>query len=262
MKLFGSREGPVQRESLTLRRRAQRPTLSDDTLRTAWQCLSLVLDHPTERLIDQLPLLSDAAATLPAGVREPLQRLVAHLGASDLVTLQRDYVATFDVTRKCALHLTYYAFGDTRKRGIALVQFKQAYRRGGLELAAQELPDHLCVLLEFGASGDPSRLADARDPGHCLGIAWQLLNDHRAGIELLQLALDDRSSPWADAVTALRATLPALDGTQAEAVARLLAEGPPGEEVGMDAYALDPRLNPHPAADAGLDSTELEGSLT
>ena len=38
------------------------------------------------------------------------------------------------------------------------------------------------------------------------------------------------------------------DGTAA--VAKLLAEGPPGEEVGMDAYALDPLLNPHPDADA------------
>ena len=113
-----------------------------------------------------------------------------------------------------------------------------------------ELPDHLSVVCEFGATGD-------------LDIAWKLLNDHRAGIELLQLALDDRHSPWADAVTALRATLPPLDGTQAEAVARLLAEGPPGEDVGLDASTLDPRLNPHPDADASELSRSLhaEGAL-
>lgn len=225
-------------------RRLPKPLLAPRDLRTAWQCISLLLDHPSPTLLGHLPAISDAVAGLPVGVREPLERLVAHLAASDVVTLQRDYVATFDVTRKCALHLTYYAFGDTRKRGIALVQFKQAYRRGGLEVTADELPDHLCVLLEFGATGD----AD---------IAWKLLNDHRAGVELLQLALDEKRSPWADAVAALRATLPPLNGSQAEAVARLLAEGPPDEEVGMDAYALDPRLNPHPAADA-----ELEGSFS
>ena len=30
-------------------------------------------------------------------------------------------------------------------------------------------------------------------------------------------------------------------------VARLLADGPPGEDVGLDAYALDPSLNDHEA---------------
>lgn len=231
---------------LPWRGRAPRPALADADLRVAWQCISLLLDHPSPTLVGQLPVIADAVAGLPDGVREPLQRLVAHVAASEDVALQRDYVATFDVTRTCALHLTYYAFGDTRKRGIALVQFKQAYRRGGLEVTEDELPDHLCVLLEFGATD-----ADTT------AIAWRLLNDHRAGIELLHLALEKKKSPWADALVALRATLPALDGTQAEAVARLLAEGPPGEEVGMDGYALDPRLNPHPAADA-----ELEGALT
>ena len=46
------------------------------------------------------------------------------------------------------------------------------------------------------------------------------------------------------------------DGDTEAAVQVLLAEGPPGEEVGMDAYSLDPALNPHPAADAEF----LEGA--
>ena len=237
-------ETPAELLARRPHRRHPAPTVAESDLRIAWQCLSLVLDHPSETLKGQLPLIAEAASGLPVAVGQPLGRLVAHLAASDLDVLQRDYMATFDVTRKCALHLTYYAFGDTRKRGIALVQFKQAYRRAGLLVTEDELPDHLCVLLEFGASSD-------------VGVAWKLLNDHRAGIELLQLALDARPSPWADAITSLRATLPPLDGTQAEAVAKLLADGPPGEEVGMDAYALDPLLNPHPAADA-----EFEGALT
>jgi nitrate reductase beta subunit len=62
---------------------------------------------------------------------------------------------------------------------------------------AGELPDHLCAVLQFGATLD----ADG---------AWKLLNDHRAGIEMLRLALtswrnDDRTtgSPWAHALIAL-----------------------------------------------------------
>lgn len=233
-----------------VRGRTPAPTLGATDLRTAWQCVSLLLEYPSERLVGLADTIAAAAAGLPDGIRTPVRRLAAHVAASDLAQLQRDYTATFDVTRKCALHLTYYSYGDTRKRGIALVQFKQAYRRGGLLVTDDELPDHLSVVCEFGATGD-------------LDIAWKLLNDHRAGIELLQMALDDRHSPWADAVTALRATLPPLDGTQAEAVARLLAEGPPGEDVGLDAYTLDPRLNPHPDADASELSRSLhaEGAL-
>lgn len=224
------------------RRRHPAPTLDEPALRTAWQAISLLVGYPDERLLDLLPALRAASAELPDAVGTPLLGLIAHLDAGDPRAVRTAYVDTFDTTRKCALHLTYYAFGETRKRGIALVQFKQAYRRAGLQVTESELPDHLGVLLEFGATGD-------------VGVAWKLLNDHRAGIELLHLALERRESPWAGAIAALRATLPPLDGSQADAVARLLAEGPPSEDVGLDAYSLDPRLNPHPA-----DDELLEGS--
>ena len=218
------------------------PALEEPDLRTAWQAISLLLDYPGDELIGVLPALRDAVSPLPSPVGGPLLRLVDEIAATDAVRLRSDYVATFDTTRRCALHLTYYSYGDTRKRGIALVQFKQAYRRGGLEVTEDELPDHLSVVLEFGASAD-------------VAIAWKLLNDHRAGIELLRLALADRASRWLAAVEALVATLPALRGDQEQAVATLLAEGPPNEDVGLDAYSLDPRLNPHPDADEAL----LEG---
>lgn len=216
--------------------------LDEATLRTAWQAVSLLIGYPDERLLGLLPALREASSTLPDAVGAPLLGLIGHLDGGDPRAVRTAYVDTFDTTRKCALHLTYYAYGETRKRGIALVQFKQAYRRAGLLVTESELPDHLGVLLEFGATGD-------------VGVAWKLLNDHRAGIELLHLALEKRESPWLGAIAALRATLPPLDGTQADAVARLLAEGPPSEDVGLDAYSLDPRLNPHPA-----DDELLEGS--
>lgn len=220
-----------------LRGRGGRPTLPEGQLRTAWQAISLLLGYPSDELRDQFGLVRGAITPLPADVRDPLTRLLDHLEGSDAEVVRIAYVDTFDTTRRCALHLSYFVHGDTRKRGVALVQFKQAYRRGGLEVGEDELPDHLCVLLEFGAMGD-------------LDIAWQLLRDHRASVEVLRLALEQRTSPWADALVALVATLPPLEGDQATAVARLIEQGPPNEDVGMDAYSLDPRLNPHPSADA------------
>lgn len=219
-----------------------RPALSASDLQTAWQAVALLMDYPSEQLRGRLDEIEGAVAGLPSDIRTPLARLTGWLRQTEWGAVQREYVATFDTTRKCALHLSYFRYGDTRKRGVALVRFKQAYRAAEVELSDAELPDHLCVVCEFGASVD----ADG---------AWKLLNEHRAGLEVLRLALQQKSSPWADGIVGLLATLPPLDGDDESAVATLLAEGPPNEDVGMDAYALDPRLNPHPAA----DEAALEG---
>jgi nitrate reductase delta subunit len=60
-----------------------------------------------------------------------------------------------------------------------------------------------------------------------------LLLAHRAGLELLRLALLEAGSPWAGVVTSVCATLPPLRGDETTAVARLAAQGPPAEEVGV-----------------------------
>lgn len=200
-----------------------RPALSQEQLTAAWQTASLVLDYPEESLLQQLPLLQQACMTLPAAVGDPLRRTVAHLATEPLEESQRQYVETFDNRKRCCLFLTYFVHGDTRKRGLALLRFKQAFRKAGLELTESELPDHLCVLLEFGAT------ANHLD-------AWGLLLDHRAGLELLRIALRDQQSPWAGAVEAVTATLPRLKGEEMDAVRLLAAQGPPDEEVGLSPY--------------------------
>jgi nitrate reductase delta subunit len=216
--------------------------LPDEQLRVAWQAISLLLDYPDQEAVARHDLVRRAVASLPESVRMPLGSFLDHVTSQPLEDVQRDYVETFDHTRRCCLYLTYFSYGDTRRRGVALVQFKQAYRRAGLDLTADELPDHLGVVLEFGASTDRE-------------AAWKLLGDYRAGIEMLLLALQDRRSPWADVIVALRATLPELDGEGLAAVQRLVEAGPPQEDVGLQAYALDPRLNPHPEPEPHL--TEL-----
>ena len=46
--------------------------------------------------------------------------------------------------------------------------------------------------------------------------------------------------------------MPAIDGEQAEAVAKLLRDGPETEDVGLEPYGIDPFLNPRPDEDAEL----------
>ncbi len=174
-----------------------------------------------------------ATHLLPDEVGGPLRSTVVHLERASLDQLQEEYVDTFDTRRRHNLFLTYFAHGDTRKRGVALLRFKQTYLRSGFVLDDSELPDHLCVVLEYAATVD-----------HELGR--RLMLDHRAGLELLRSSLQEVGSGWAGAVAAVTATLPPLEGDEWEAIRRLAAEGPPEEEVGLTPYAT-PGFDPGPA---------------
>lgn len=196
--------------------------------RNAWMVASLLLDYPDERgplrRIEQIRQVIDA---LPRRAGTPLRSVVDWLAGTPPTDAAAHYVATFDHSRRCCLYLTYYTHGDTRGRGMALLAFSSAYRRAGVRLVDGELADHLGVVLEFAALTDP--VAGRR-----------LLEDHRAGVELLRLALLDRHSPYAGVLDAVTLTLPALTREQRAAVARLAADGPPAEDVGLEPYATKP----------------------
>ena len=199
--------------------------MSDDERQRAlcYQVVSRVIDYPGQALRDEMPMLRAATAELPPAWASWLRPVLDHIDATALTTLQEDYVATFDLRRKCSLYLTYFVHGDTRNRGTALLTIKQTYRAGGVELDDSELPDHLAVVLEFAATVDP-------DAGRVLLI------DHRAGLELLKLALSDAGSVYAGALEAVTATLPRIRGDVHDVVRRLVAEGPPGEQVGLEPF--------------------------
>jgi nitrate reductase delta subunit len=223
--------------------RRPKPTLSPAQLTIVWQSVSLLLDYPDEDLLARVDLIRSASRGLPTAIGDPIRTFLAHVESTPLPELQADYVETFDTRRRCNLFLTYFAHGDTRKRGMALLRFKQAYLRSGFELDDGELPDHLCVVLEFAATID-------------LDLGRALMLDHRAGLELLRLSLRDMGSPWAGLVDAVTSTLPALRGDERDAVCRLAAEGPPEEEVGLAPFA-QPQFSPGSAADAVPPPTPL-----
>jgi nitrate reductase molybdenum cofactor assembly chaperone NarJ/NarW len=218
-------------------RTRRRETLTDAQLTVAWQAASLLLGYPDEELREPLRLIRHASFELPEHVGGPLRECVVLLEEVALGELEADYVDTFDSRRRHNLFLTYFAHGDTRKRGMALLRFKQVYLASGFELTDEELPDHLCVVLEYAATIDRER-------------GRGLILDHRAGLELLRISLTDAGSRWAGAVEAVTATLPPLRGDEWDAVRRLAAEGPPEEEVGLTPYAT-PAFDPGPGVPDG-----------
>ena len=188
-----------------------------------WALLSYLLRYPDRGLAAAGPELRAEIAELPPGaVREALGHFMASWSDSHTVLAAR-YVETFDLRRRATLELTYYAHGDTRERGMALLRLKKLYRAAGLPLDSAELPDHLTVMLAFAALAPP---------GHGAAVLAQ----HRAGIELLRLSLQDLGSPYAHVLDAIAALLPALSVSQRSEVARLAHDGPPDEAVGLEPY--------------------------
>ncbi|MGH4014695.1 MAG: nitrate reductase molybdenum cofactor assembly chaperone [Pseudonocardiaceae bacterium] len=213
------------------RRKAEAPTDEQTELqqRVIWRIAALLLDYPAAQTLTMLDELGAAAAALPAPAGSELVSFVAHLHRTPPIELATYYVENFDLRRRNCLHLSYYAYGDTRKRGMALLRFKHAYRAAGVTLGDHELPDHLTVVLEFAATVDP--------------VAGQrLLSEYRPVIELLRQSLQDCGSPYLAVLDAICATLPELNVADRRRVAELAAQGPPEEEVGLEPFAMDPML--------------------
>lgn len=198
------------------------------------------LDYPTAELVAGLPSMRDALAEqADSAAATALASLVTHLDGAALADLQRAYVDTFDLSRKHALYLSYWTDGDTRRRGEVLGRFKTAYRSSGAVVDTHgELPDYLPMVLEFTARVDPEA-----------GVA--LLQEYRASLELLRIALQEKKSAYAAAVVAVCATLPGESPPDRAAVMEMVGlSGPhPTETVGLEPY--DPRLLPLQPASTG-----------
>ncbi|MEV6732941.1 MULTISPECIES: nitrate reductase molybdenum cofactor assembly chaperone [unclassified Streptomyces] len=140
------------------------------------------------------------------------------------------YVTTFDRRRR-TLHLTYCTDGDTRRRGQALPGRQQLYRDHGRQPPVDELPGFLPPALEFAA--------------RCPEAGRRALQEHRAALELLRMALADHKTPCADILTAVCLTLPGPSPAGRAAALQLAHSGPPTETVGLLPFpALRPQAAP------------------
>lgn len=185
---------------------------------------SLLLRYPDATLFGTLEELTTAlTAVRSARTRQRLGAVTGWLAEAGERAACEHYVDTFDLRRRCSLHLSYYRHGDTRARGMALLALKHVYRTAGFEPPEQELPDYLPLMLEFTAAAP-----DAGD---------RLLVQCRAGLELLHRALAGADSPYAQVVDVVRDRLPTLPRSQRGELERLAASGPPTEQVGLEPFA-------------------------
>lgn len=172
--------------------------------RYSLRALARLLAYPDAGLrADLAPLLQalDEEAAVPAARRAELRTLATELLRLDPFEVEARYVETFDRGRSTSLHLFEHVHGDSRDRGPAMIDLVQTYEKAGLFLSPEELPDHLCVVLEF-ASTQPPPLARA-----FLGEMAHILN-------AIFTALLKRDSAYAAVVAAVLE----LAGQKAQAV--------------------------------------------
>jgi nitrate reductase molybdenum cofactor assembly chaperone NarJ/NarW len=201
--------------------------------RVVRQAASYLLAYPDPGLVEKVPVIR--AALAEQRVTE-LDSFLDHVERTPLAELERHYVEVFDVSRRHALHLSYWTDGDTRRRGEVLARFKSVYRASGyLVDLGGELPDFLPMVLEFAAVADP-------EGGEAL------LREYRPSVELLRIGLEEDGTPYAAVVAAVCATLPGPTPKDRAAVQAMVG-GPPTESVGLEPF--DPRLLPMARSSAG-----------
>ena len=144
--------------------------------RLVWQAASLLLAYPDDGLAGRLDAVDEMLGHISGSAAALLGQTVASLRAREPMAAAMDYVATFDMRRRCTMYLTYWTAGDTRNRGREMLAFATAYREAGVQPPGGEASDHLTVVLEFAATVDPE-------------VGRRLLDQHRVPIDVLR-------APW------------------------------------------------------------------
>lgn len=191
-----------------------------------FKLLSLLLRYPDDGVLEAREEIAEAVRELPdSPAREAMLRFLDHWENEPARRLQASYAENFDFKRRGNLYLTYYRYGDSRARGQALADMKEAYARAGYPLETTELPDYLPLLLEFASARPEAGLA--------------LLAEHRAAIEVIRRSLLHDRSPYARLIEVLGVFLPELDEATVTEMRKLIVQGPPEESVGLEPYSAD-----------------------
>jgi len=152
-----------------------------------YRLLSKLLDYPDADLLEALPETRARLAGnsgLDPSERRVLTEFIDYLDSLGQTELQAAYVMTFDMVPEHALHLTHHLFGDDKNRGPALIDLTEFYKEYGLELAANELPDFLPLVLEFADQLDESE-------------AGMFLSQWTKVLKVLAGNLEENKSPYA-----------------------------------------------------------------
>jgi len=194
----------------------------------SYRVISALLCYPQAELIAALDELALELAP-DTELTESLAGLLHHLASTELITLQQDYVQTFDRNPGHSLHLFEHIHGEDRARGQAMVDLIAEYRSQGFEPVVSELPDYVPLFLEFLS------LCNPEEAGRLLGDAVHVLA-HVEG------KLREHHSPYAPLLAALVRASPIAPQPLTEPPVRDMDEAL--ETFGPSADGVEPLLQP------------------
>ncbi len=197
-----------------------------------YQVLSALLLYPEAELVENLDALSEAMSATPE-LKSPLLPLFAYLAETRLIDLQQNYVMTFDRNPSHSLHLFEHIHGESRDRGQAMVDLMEEYKKHGLMMTGDDLPDFVPLFLEFLAQQDEAEAARLlSDAVHVLAHIGRKLAGNGSPYSGVFAVLETLSPVAAEALSEppIRDMDEALEtfGPGADGVEPLLKTGVPG----------------------------------
>jgi len=114
-----------------------------------YQVLSALLLYPEAELVAERGAIEAMLLAQAPAWHAALRELFAHIAGTPLIELQQQYVQTFDRNPSHSLHLFEHIHGESRDRGQAMVDLMAEYRRHGLQMVGDDLPDYVPLFLEF-----------------------------------------------------------------------------------------------------------------
>ena len=179
-----------------------------------FKVLGLLMSYPDPQWLPHLDEFESVLVqekVLPNKQLKAVLAFIDELRATDIYSMQEQYVATFDRGRSHCLHLFEHIHGESRDRGQAMVNLASAYEEKGLVIGQAELPDYIPLFLEFLS------LCPADEAVALLGEPVDI-------IATIGARLKERRSSWApmfEALVALSKVRPDMDR-----IREVLAEGP------------------------------------
>ncbi|NMM27125.1 MAG: nitrate reductase molybdenum cofactor assembly chaperone [Glaciimonas sp.] len=194
-----------------------------------FQILSTLLLYPEPALLENLPELEAELAKTPL-MHAPLRPLLDMLATDDLITLQERYVTTFDRNPSHSLHLFEHIHGESRDRGQAMVDLMEEYKKHGLDMTGEDLPDFVPLFLEFLSQVDEQE-------------AGRLLSDAIHVLAHIGRKLAANESPYSSVFDVLQQLSPIAAEELTEPPVRNMDEAL--ETFGPGADGVEPLLQTH-----------------
>jgi len=126
----------------------------DEQTRVILAIASRLLSYPTdERRSEHNDIMEAIREDLESELlRQQLKHAIQPIYRIPLQMIKELYVETFDLKEMVGLYLTAHELGDSRKRGMELIELQNLIQNGGFWYRMDELADYIPMLYEFLAA--------------------------------------------------------------------------------------------------------------